>query len=796
MRLRLSLRGVVQGVGFRPFVHRLATSLALRGWVGNSPAGVTIEAEGAADRLREFAGRVAGEKPPGSYLESFESTWLDATGYAAFEIRPSATQGEKTVVITPDLATCPACLAEIFDPQNRRYGYPFTNCTHCGPRYSIIEALPYDRPNTTMRRFQMCARCQAEYDDPGDRRFHAQPNACPDCGPHLELWDAAGTPLHEGNEASLTEAVDRLRAGAILAVKGLGGFHLLVDARNEAAIRRLRERKRREEKPLAVMLPSLAAARTVCQVSADEERLLRSAACPIVLLRQRGYAPKFRLAEGVAPGNPWLGVMLPYTPLHHLLLRRFGGPLVATSGNLSDEPLCVEEHEAACRLERIADVFLVHNRPIARQVDDSIARIVWDRELILRRARGYAPLPVPMRAAEPGVEDGVGAVLAVGAHLKNAVALAKGGQVFISQHIGDLETSEAQAAFMRVAADLPRLYDAPVEIYAADWHPDYSSARTARQRAETEGARLVLVQHHLAHVLSCMAENDLRGPVLGVAWDGTGFGGDGTVWGGEFIAVEGREWGRVAHWRQFRLPGGERAVREPRRSALGLLWEQFAHDADRLKAACGHTGWGARELAALVRMCERRVNSPLTSSVGRLFDAVASIAGIRQTARHEGQAAMELEFAIHPDTGSREPYPVGLRGGSGEPWVLDWEPLVAEILAGVGQGGNLGVISARFHETLAAAVVLIARQAGFERVALSGGCFQNETLLRRTVARLREAGFQPYWHQRIPPNDGGIALGQIAAVRWGIREQPRIKTPAAYAPSGNIPRTPYSAPPL
>ena len=767
-RLRLLLRGQVQGVGFRPFVHRLATSLELRGWVNNSPLGVWIEAEGEEGVLREFLQRLPRERPIASYIEGQEAAWLDPVGYERFEIRPSSFDGEKLAIIAPDLASCPDCLAEMRESSNRRYRYPFINCTHCGPRYSIIGSLPYDRCNTTMRGFAMCAQCAEEYSDPGNRRFHAQPNACEECGPCLEFWDAEGTRVCTGNQPALVEAVARLRSGQILAVKGLGGFHLMADACNSAAVQELRRRKAREEKPLAVMA-SFGQVRDLCEVSPAEEQLLVSRAAPIVLLRRRPAATRLSLAAEVAPGNPNLGIMLACTPLHHLLLDEVAGPLVATSGNISDETICIDEHEAVRRLEGIADGFLVHNRPIARHVDDSVVRVVLDRELVLRRARGYAPLPIPLPGTG-GLRETT--VLAAGAHLKSTIALAKANHVFLSQHIGDLETEQAHQAFSRTFSDLPRLYEAVPERFAGDLHPDYVSTRVARAASQAAGVPFVSVQHHVAHVLSCMAENDLSGPVLGIAWDGTGYGTDGTVWGGEFIQVSEQSWTRIAHWRQFRLPGGDQAVREPRRSALGVLHALFGAgmvDAVDLQKL---TGFTQSDLQILLRMLEQGINSPLTSSAGRLFDAVAAMVGIR-TARHEGQAAMELEFMMGTGTEHREPYPVSLSVAPGSPWVLDWAGIIRGILADREQGVALTTIVARFHESLAAGIVCVAQQAACARVALSGGCFQNQQLMRRTVVRLREAGFQPYWHQRVPPNDAGIALGQAVAVRWGLSEARR-----------------------
>ncbi|MCX8103930.1 MAG: carbamoyltransferase HypF, partial [Candidatus Bipolaricaulota bacterium] len=560
-RLKIAIHGAVQGVGFRPFVYRLAIELKLTGWVLNSAQGVFIEAEGTKEQLEEFVRRLERDKPPRAFLQSLEASWLDPVGYTAFEIRHSDESGQKIAFILPDIATCPDCWREIFDPNNRRYRYPFTNCTNCGPRFSIIEALPYDRPNTTMKIFRMCPDCQAEYENPLDRRFHAQPNACPQCGPHLELWDAKGTVLAQHDDA-LCQAAEAIRVGQIIAVKGLGGFHLICDARNDDAVQELRRRKHREEKPFALMYPSLELVQAHCEVSPLEERALTSPEAPIVLMRRR---ESVQIASSVAPRNPYLGIMLPYTPLHHLLMAELGFPVVATSGNLSDEPICTDEHEALIRLKEIADLFLVHNRPIARHVDDSIVRIVGSQELVLRRARGFAPLPITLRNPERRT------VLAVGAHLKNTVALAVGSTVFISQHIGDLETAEAFGAFQRVIQDFERLYDAQPSVIAHDLHPDYLSTQYAQGRKP----RTVGVQHHYAHVLACMAENELDSSVLGVSWDGTGYGLDGTIWGGEFLRATRESFTRVAHLRTFRLPGGERAIQEPRRSALGVLYELF-----------------------------------------------------------------------------------------------------------------------------------------------------------------------------------------------------------------------------
>jgi len=764
-RLRIAIRGAVQGVGFRPFVYQLAGRWGLCGWVNNSNQGVFIEVEGKRDALEDFLLSIERESPPRSFIQSLEHSFLDPAGYGSFEIRESATEGERVSLILPDIATCEECRREVFDPRDRRYLYPFTNCTNCGPRFSIIRALPYDRLNTTMSGFVMCDLCEAEYRDPLNRRFHAQPNACPQCGPQLQLWDARGRELASGHEALLA-AAEGIRQGKSAAVKGIGGFHLVVDARSDRAVQMLRETKHREEKPLALMFPSLEAVKEECLVSEMEARLLASPESPIVLLRRRGRRPfgDSGIAPSVAPGNPYLGAMLPYTPLHHVLMAELGVPIVATSGNLSDEPICTDETEAVKRLAGIADLFLVHDRPIARHVDDSVARVLMGRDLVLRRARGYAPLPVRVKEDAP-------AVLAVGPHLKNSVAISLGRDVFISQHIGDLETEEAFGAFEQVIVDLRGLYEHEASAVACDAHPDYLSTRFA----ERSGLPVEKVQHHYAHVLSCMAENELEGPVLGVSWDGTGHGLDGTVWGGEFLRATADSFSRVAHLRTFRLPGGDAAVKEPRRAAVGLLYELAGDGAFDLDGGKLAGAFSADERRTILEMLERGVNSPLTSSAGRLFDVVAALVGLRQVNSFEGQAAMMLEFALQ-DVDTSERYPVDLvrsrrdndpaPTAENPPLAVDWGPMMRCVLDDVRRGVPAGVVSARFHNALVEAVLVVARRAGERQVVLSGGCFQNAYLAERTVTALAQQGFRPYWHQRVPPNDGGVSLGQaVAAMR-------------------------------
>ncbi len=712
-RLRVVLHGAVQGVGFRPFVYRLATDLGLTGTVLNSAAGLVIEVEGPRQDLDRFLERLETEHPPAAVVLAQESTWLAPANLEDFKILESDAVDEKTAAVLPDLATCPACLAEIQDPANRRYAYPFTNCTQCGPRYTIILDIPYDRPRTTMRAFTMCPDCAREYADPSDRRFHAQPNACPVCGPRLST--------------DISEAAAALGAGRILALKGIGGFQLLVDARNQEAVARLRRLKHREEKPFALMMPSLETVRQYCEVSAEEERALRSTAAPIVLLRPRGL----KLASNVAHNSPYLGIMLPYSPLHHLLMRACPFPVVATSGNLSDEPIAIDNDEARARLGSIADAFLLHDRPIARPADDSVVRVVRGSEAVMRRARGYAPLPVRVSRALPPV-------LAVGGHLKNTVAIAVGRQVFLSQHVGDLDTYEARRAFERAIDDLRRLYAFKPEAVVADLHPDYAST----QWALASGLPVIQVQHHHAHAAACAAENDIREPYLAVSWDGTGYGLDGTIWGGEFFWVENGRFERIAHLRPFRLPGGEAAIRQGWRSAVSLTVGQVADLPER---------------AILERMIERGINSPLTTSVGRLFDAISALSGIARESHFEGQAAMLLEWAIG-GLKTDEAYP--LSDG-------DWRPLIAEVLEDLNQATPAALIAARFHNALANWIVEVAARANARQAVLSGGVFQNAYLTERAASLLESRGVKVATHQRVPANDGGIALGQAVLSEQG-----------------------------
>ncbi|QQR75006.1 MAG: carbamoyltransferase HypF [Holophagales bacterium] len=780
VRLHLAIRGAVQGVGFRPFVYRLADELALGGWVRNGSAGVELEVEGERAAVEAFLVRLPSEKPAPALLQSIAAEWREPAGLGRFAIVASTGDAAPSAVVLPDLATCPACRAELLDPGNRRHRYPFTNCTHCGPRFSIVLGLPYDRPATTMRGFTMCPACLAEYREPLDRRFHAQPNACPACGPQLRLprRDA----VEVAGDAALRTAAAALGRGGIVALKGIGGFQLLCDARSASAVATLRARKRRPAKPLALMVRDVDAARALCAVSADEAELLASPQAPIVLLERLAQAS---LAPGVAPGNPRVGIMLPTSPLHHLLLAAVDFPLVATSGNLTDEPIAIDDEEALTRLAGIADLFLLHDRPIARHVDDSVAWLLDGAPQLLRRARGYAPLPVVAAHELP-------CLLATGAHQKATLALSIGAQVFLSQHLGDMETPEAHAAFERVALDFLDLYAAEPVAIAHDLHPDYPTTRWAQAAARAAGgvlaragraARelpLVAVQHHHAHLASCLAEHGEsceQRPALGLAFDGTGFGGDGTVWGGEaLVAHAGGRFTRLARLRPFRLAGGEAAVHEPRRVALALLGEVVGEEASERTDLAAIASFSANERRLFAKMLRDGVRAPWTSSLGRLFDGVAALLGVGPdpggVVSFEGESAMALEFAADADErGSyplplvERPAPAGLAPGqmpTATLLELDWRPLVAALLAERERGEADARIAARFHQTLADAALSLAKAAGLDRVALSGGCFQNRLLTERTAAALRAAGFTVLLHRAVPANDGGIALGQIA----------------------------------
>lgn len=748
-RLKITIRGAVQGVGFRPFIFRLANELNLKGFVLNSSKGIFIEVEGQTDKLKEFIIRIEKEKPPISIIQSFEYSFLDAVGYDEFIIKKSEKDEEITALILPDIATCQDCLRELFDPKDRRYLYPFINCTNCGPRFTIIEMLPYDRPLTSMKNFQMCSHCKEEYHNPLDRRFHAQPIACPVCGPQIELWDSDGRIIALKQNA-INQTCALIKSGKIIAIKGLGGFHLVVDATNDEAIIQLRKRKQREEKPFALMFPDLNMIKNYCEVSELEERLLKSSEAPIVLLKKKDNLSETNLSKFIAPGNPYLGIMLPYTPLHHILMHILKKPVVATSGNLSEEPICIDEYDALKRLKGIADFFLVHNRPILRHCDDSIVRIIKGREFIIRRARGYAPLPFLIDGAN-GIDDEN--IIAVGGHLKNTISIKKKNQVFISQHIGDLSTFESFNAFKKTINDFKSLYELNKVTYVGDLHPDYLSTKYLKEQKN----EYRLIQHHLAHVAACKLENQLKGEALGVSWDGTGFGYDGKIWGSEFFYIDDENYAHLGQFKKFSLPSGEKAIREPKRTLAGVLFEIFGDhilNNNLLLKKFSHT-----ELKLIVDLIKKKINSPDCVSAGRLFDAVSSLIGIADYSNFEGQAAMKLEWAISESTNDHYEFEFIKENKV----IIDWSRIISGLIDDLEKGKSQSELSGKFHNTLTEIIVEFAKKFNLKKVLLSGGCFQNIYLLNRTIDRLKEESFQPYWHQRIPTNDGGISFGQIAA---------------------------------
>lgn len=783
-RLRVEVEGTVQGVGFRPFVYRLARELELTGWVRNTRNGVLIEVEGDSLAVETFLQRLRADAPASASVDAISTTLVPALDETGFSIVPCAESGQRTLVIPPDLATCEDCRRELMDHRDRRFRYPFLTCTQCGPRYSLLTAIPYERSNTTMAGFDLCPACRTEYSTESDRRFHAEPIACPTCGPHLSLWDEKG---HEiaGPEDALQQARVMLDQGLIVAVKGLGGFQLWVDAKSEEAVRRLRERKRRLEKPFAVLFPSVDAIRAYCLLSSDEEALLCSPQAPIVLARKRRDAG---LADAVATGNPYLGVMLPATPLHYLLMRSLGRPMVATSGNRSEEPIVTDEREALVRLKGIADALLVHDRPIARPVDDSVVLVVAGRPenhdrgavskskpevMMVRRARGYAPQAI--RWTDGLANEAQGPILAVGGHLKNTVALLTGGRVVLSQHLGDLSTVETDRAFRQAVEDLQRLLHVTPQEIACDLHPDYRSTSFARELAANLSVPLVPVQHHHAHVASCMAEHKLDGEVLGIAWDGAGYGGDGQVWGGEFLIASYRQFTRFASLKPFRLLGGEAAMKDPGRSAAAVLWElmgekMLVHDLSFWKVTDD-------QRAQLANLLRSGVASPWTTSMGRLFDAVASLTGLCHQTSFEGQAAMSLQFAAEQEAVAGEVtvegYPMDLvPSRSSDPqWMIDWRPMVSAILGDLRRGISPDKIALRFHVGLAEATVRLTQAVGLPRVVLTGGCFQNWLLLSLARRRLEEAGFAVYSHALVPPNDGGLSLGQAVVAAHSVSRE-------------------------
>jgi len=758
-RRRLRVSGVVQGVGFRPFVYRLAAELGLVGFVANDSTGVIIEVEGGPASLDRFHRRLLEETPPLAAILGCEVGPVAALGEATFAIHTSREAEGHRALISPDVATCTDCLRELLDPGDRRYHYAFTNCTNCGPRFTIIEGLPYDRPRTTMRHFPMCADCRREYDDPEDRRFHAQPNACPVCGPTLSLLDGDGRPTDCDDPVG--KVIDLLGAGKVVAVKGLGGYHLACAADDDAVVARLRERKLREEKPLAVMSAYLAVVHTYAEPTALEEKLLGSHQRPIVLVHKRPGARV--LSDLVAPRNAYVGVMLPYTPLHHLLMEGPYPALVMTSGNRSDEPIVTGEAEAVERLAGIADAFLTHNRAIARRADDSVVRAARGRVSVLRRSRGYTPLPVALPGPSPEH------VLAVGGELKTAVCFLKGRNAFLSQHLGDLKSVEANDFFTEVVSQLGPLLDVTPTVVAHDLHPAYFSTRFARKMQDV---RLVGVQHHHAHLASCLAEHGRSGPALGIICDGVGYGEDGTAWGGELLIGDSCGSRRVGHLRAIGLPGGDAAAREPWRMALAYLVRAFGRDFRTLSLPL-FQAVPERKVRVVVQMIERGVNCPPTTSLGRLFDAASALAGVALRNSYEGQAPMEFEGIAQEGETGIYPYAIGQENGM---LVVDPDPLIRTLVEEVSSGVSAGVVSARFHNAvvafLAEAGGRVARDAGLGTVVLSGGCFQNQRLVEGVASALEGEGLEVLTHSLVPANDGGIALGQALVAASRLADRP------------------------
>jgi hydrogenase maturation protein HypF len=760
-RVRARIEGTVQGVGFRPYVYRLAGELGLAGHVLNDSRGVLIEVEAPAETVERFLLRLPLEAPPLANVERVVAEPLEELGERGFTIRESPAGGEPGAAVTPDSATCPDCLAELFDPGDRRFRYPFTNCTNCGPRFTVVRDVPYDRPNTTMAEFEMCPACLAEYRDPADRRFHAQPNACPDCGPQVRLVYAGGRSVEDPASRDPIEAAARaLLDGAIVAVKGVGGFHLACRADTERTVAQLRARKHREDKPFALMAPDLGTVRELVDVRAAELELVLDRARPIVLAARRPHAA---VAESVAPGAAELGVMLPYSPLHHLLLADAGTTLVMTSGNVSDEPIAFRDEDACERLAEIADVFLMHDRPIETRTDDSVVRQLDGRRTILRRSRGHVPgaIALPLDCGRH--------LLACGAELKNTFAVSKGGSAWVGPHVGDLKNYETLRSFVAGIDHFQRLFAVDPEVVAHDLHPDYLSTKHA---VEQDGVRLIGVQHHHAHLAACLAEHGERRPAVGAIFDGTGYGEDGTVWGGELLfgGLEGFE--RAGLLFPVRMPGGEAAIRQPWRMASAWLVAAFGEP-------CEPPGALARQIDAhawsqVSRLALSGMASPLTTSAGRVFDAVAALCGLRAEVNYEGQAAVELEAACDQREGHAYELPL-IDDGAG-PLVIDARPMIRAVVRDVDGRTEVGTVAARFHNGLAdvtaRACALTAGRRGTDLVVLSGGVFQNRRLLGRTAALLSDAGLRVLTPERLPPNDGGIAYGQlaVAAARLAAEE--------------------------
>jgi hydrogenase maturation protein HypF len=759
VRQQIEVSGIVQGVGFRPYIYRLAISRQLKGTIHNTSAGVTIQIQGPAEIVRDFVEHLPADAPPLAHITSFAVHDLPCNSDQDFRIVHSHEGEEVRTLISPDVAICRDCLRELFDPKDRRYRYPFINCTNCGPRFTIVRDIPYDRPSTSMAVFPMCPACLTEYENPLDRRFHAQPNACWKCGPRVELWDKSGRRIECRDP--IAEAVSGLHAGLVVAVKGLGGFHLAVDAMNSAAVPLLRQRKRRVEKPFAVMVPDLQAAEEICQLDDAAATVLQSIQRPIVLLPKK--TPNL-IPDAVAPFNQYLGIFLPYTPLHYLLLAEGAfKALVMTSGNLSEEPIAIDNREAIARLNGLADFFLVHDRDILLRCDDSVVRVAEGVTQQLRRSRGFVPVPVFLKDDRTKTDQP--SVLAVGGELKNTICLTKGKHAFLSQHIGDLENVESYSFFHEAIRHLEQILEIKPQIIAYDLHPNYFSTKWALQQS---GAQLVGVQHHHAHIASCMAENHIEGRVIGFALDGAGYGTDGHIWGGEVLIAGYDSFDRVAHFEYVPLPGGEAAIREPWRMAVSYLAHHFGREFLKLDIPFARQ-LNRKKTDFFLRMMGQGVNSPFTSSCGRLFDAVAALIGIRQQVNYEAQAAIELEMAIIPSA-DETGYPLELMS-DGDNWIISTRPLFEALIEDLRRSVPVSAISRRFHNGLVEGFVKLATilrtKTAFNRVCLSGGTFHNIYLSQRLEAQLSKAGFEVFTQNEVPSGDGGLSLGQalVAAAK-------------------------------
>lgn len=760
----LKVEGIVQGVGFRPFVYQLANRYGINGEVANTSSGVTIHIEGIEKNIGSFCSDLTEKSPPLAHITSVSSRIKSVKGVTDFTITKSKGKALRSTLISPDVSVCHDCLRELFDPADRRYQYPFINCTNCGPRYTIIYDIPYDRPKTSMKHFKMCKRCQAEYDDPENRRFHAQPNACAACGPHVTLYDNKGKRVSTQN--TINQTIELLKEGHIVAIKGLGGFHLAVNAEDHHAVIRLRKRKHREEKPLAMMSYNLENISKYAHIAPEEEKLLKSSQRPIVILQKK--EPN-SLSEEVSPRNRYFGTMLPYTPLHYLLLQKDFTALVMTSGNLSEEPIAIDNEDAFKRLSDIADYFLIHNREIYLRSDDSIVKETAGASRFIRRSRGYTPIPVFLK-------QGVSQILACGAELKNTVCLTKKNNAFLSQHIGDLENLATYEFFELTIEHMKRILDIDPEIIAFDLHPDYLSTRYAK---ELKNIKKIPVQHHHAHIVSCMAENRLDGPVIGLSFDGTGYGIDGSIWGGEVFVAEADQFRRAAYLSYIPMPGSARAIKEPWRMAVSYLYHAFNESFWGLDIPLFQT-IDEKKINIIVDMISKKINSPFTSSLGRLFDGVAAIIGLRNQVFFEGQAAMELEMLADPPlpfrtgqwcTGQKSMTTYDYEWVSNDGYNVLLEPMIRGVVKDMKEGVHPSEISGKFHMTLiylfSELCQVIRKEDGLNRVILSGGAFQNSLLLTGLTQALEEKSFQVFTHHLVPTNDGGISLGQaiIAAAK-------------------------------